>query len=487
MATLGQRHHNRTLFRGISSFWSRFFNDKDVIGHLFSASDQLMGQIYLELMEVLLANSVKTVPVFSKEFWKLITFKSNEVQVTGEGYKFKLAEKLQDVPFIYNRIFEPTTILEQNKDYKISGTNIFFEKNIFDDLEYPGFAKRRDGNITTITMWAPTAKVDKEYVYEYYGRMLNIYEPSSENYKAFIRGIWFYYMNGPTINRIKSAMNIIGGYPVASEDGEIVLSIREISGIYYVKTTITTYEIENIVDLDVVVGQTLNAFQSLTTAYTVTDYIDDPNWFNRIIVPIEVIPSLSVDERRTNFNDPDPIFIGYPIFIGDERWRIGMGGLPNFMWLLFNGVLKYNIFYVTYDALASKFVRSTEDLNNIVLSGKPAFDLAMVVPYVKLDETVGEFQEEEILMEGDFDLTTTMDLETGVDSNLNHELEYIINSSYGKTPIAFGTSQTQIGAGRIGEPALRLMDYVPELIGTNTIGLTESGLYTEFPLEIIAM
>ena len=485
MGTLGQNKVNQNFFRGISSFWSRFFKDREVLESLSAANDHLMGQLYLELLELLLANSIKDVPVFSKSNWKLLTFNSKKVEIEDGKFKFKLNEKIRALPFLYNKIFDANTILENNKDYEIVGEYIYFYNNIFNDLEFPGFATRREQGATIISLWAPEASIDKEYVYEQYGRMLDIYEPSSESYKAFIQGIWFYYMNGPTINRITSAMNIIGGYPLASEDGEIVLSIRSIDGTNYIKTTVTNYEIPSDVGLVVEVGDTLSAFQFLTDAYTVTDYIDDPNWFDHIIVPIEVIPGLDTFNRTTNARSPHPIFIGYPIVIGTPGWIIGAGGLPNFMWLFFNGVLKYNIFYVTYNALASRFVRSNEDLQDIVLSGKPAFDLAMVVPYVPIEDTVEEMSEDGIYIDGEFDLETVFDTPNDAVEDLAFDIDFeVFDETYGKYIVAFGSTPTIIGSGVIGEPGVRLASNVPERIGTNTIGLTESGLYTEFPLEI---
>ena len=388
MANIGT-NKNSTVLRGLSSFWTRFFNDKQFLEKFYDATDQLLGQVYLELMETLLANSIKDVPIYSRKFWKLLTFTSTDSEVVDITYRFPLDSSIKKMRFIYNKIFEPSTILEENKDYYISDSYIYFYKNIFDPLDYKGITKRRDGNVTTISLWAPEADVDVEYIYEHYGRLLNVYEPSSEQYKAFIRGLWFYYMNGPTINRIASALNIVGGYPVATEDGEIVLSINELTTGTYVKTTVTTYQFPPYTPLTVSVGQTLSAFQALTSAYKIVDYIEDPSWYDHIIVPQEVIPSLSTAQRMTNVDDDNPIFIGYPIFIGDPRWRIGMGGLPNYMWLLFNQLLKYNIFYVSYNALATRFVHSKEDIVNLVISGKPSYTLAVIEPYLYLSDSQG--------------------------------------------------------------------------------------------------
>ena len=486
MTTLGQTRSNNTFFRGISSFWSRFFKDKAMLATLSAATDQLMSQVYLEMLEALLANSFKTVPVFSKEFWKLLTFNSSEVVIDGTEYRFSLPDKIREANFIYNKIFEPSTVLEVNQDFRIDNGYIYFKKNIFDDLEYTGFAKRRQSGSTIISMWMPDALVDKEYVYEYFGRMLEIYEPSSEGYRSFIQGIWFYYMNGPTKNRIKSAMNIIGGYPVASEDGEVVLSIKHIGSTYYIKTTVSVYEVPDNVGLEISVGDTLSAFQALTSAYEVVEYLDDPHWFDHIVVPLDVFPTLSVEERTTDYMDSSVIFVGYPILIGDPRWKVGMGGLPNFMWLFFNAVLKYNIFYITYDALASRFVRSTDDLPNIVLSGKPAYDLAIVMPYFTVEDTVGEATDLLISMEVSFNLTDQYNLNTLIEDLIQDLIFRIPQESYGKVPISFGDPPTLIGQGVVGNPPARLASGVPEWVGINTIGLTDSGLYTEFPIEIVA-
>ena len=544
MATLGQ-NKSRNVLRGLSSFWSRFFKDKEFLETFYGATDQLMGQVYLELMELLLANSIRDVPIFSKEAWKLLTFNSSEATIVGTEYRFLLTEKIKGLPFLYNKIFDPSIILEDGKDYYLSGNYIFFYKNIFDDMEYPGIAKRKSGTATVASIWAPEAEVDKEYIYEQYGRMLNIYEPSSEAYKSFIRGVWFYYMSGPTINRITSALNLIGGYPIASEDDELVLSIKEVNGVNFIKTTVTVYEINSDIGLDIAVGDRLRAFQYLTTAYTVTDYIDNPNWFDHIVVPIEVIPNLSVADRTTNRYDPRIIFIGYPIVIGYPGWKIGFGGLPNYMWLFFNQVLKYNIFYVTYNALASRFFRSSNDLTGIVLSGKPAFDLALVVPYLGITDRVDsentaetlnieidyllydicdsagtqelfaiEIEDlctddlmtatvETFLMEWDFTLSDTNTLPTelltteveyGMTTDtypssatieaLVAQIDFSMDDSYGGVMVGYNSQFTQIGYGKIGDNTFRYLSGVVSRIGYDTMGIPEDGLYTEFPIIV---
>jgi hypothetical protein len=517
------------------------FKDKEVLEHLYSATDQLMSQLYMNLLEVLLANSLKDVPVFSKEYWKLLTFNSSHVIIEGTEYRFPLVDKIRGMRFMYNRIFEPSIILESQMDYRVSGDYIYFSKNIFDDLEFPGLAKRYEGSSIIISMWVPEADVDKEYIYEYYGRLLQIYEPSSDSYKAFIRGVWFYFMNGPTVNRITSALNIIGGFPVATEENEVVLSIRISNGIQFVKTTVTTYEIKEGINLMIAVGEVLSPFQHLTDAYTVTDYMDNPSWFDNIVVPIEVIPNLSAYERTTNRHDPNVIPIGYPILIGNPEWYIGLGGLPNFMWLLFNQILKYNIFYVRYDAQATKFLRSVEDLQNIVLDGKPGYVLAITEPYTTLMDSTGlsdipmmfepslfwtevyenSDMDEELLFEfaSEYSDTNTIPSESvlffpdmslsdtgeATEQALWFDIEHVfsdlcdlastidqmfidfdlnVDDTYGQIPVVFGQLPTLIGLGVLGGTVARFESGVPALIGTNNIGNLNDGLYAETPVVI---
>jgi hypothetical protein len=108
----------------------------------------------------------------------------------------------------------------------------------------------------------------------------------------------------------------------------------------------------------------------------------------------------------------------------------------------------------------------------------------MVVPYLKLTDTFPLPTEDAISFDAEFSLSNLYDLNT-LGDNLGEEVDLTMaNDSYGKVPVSFGDLPTLIGVGRIGDAATRLADGVPELIGIDTIGLTASGLYTEFPLVI---
>ena len=65
------------------------------------------------------------------------------------------------------------------------------------------------------------------------------------------------------------------------------------------------------------------------------------------------------------------------------------------------------------------------------------------------------------------------------------ELE-LDDESYGGSPISFQEAATRIGTGVIGDEDTRVAAGVPVLIGTNTLGKVSEGLYTEFPVVIIA-
>lgn len=78
------------------------------------------------------------------------------------------------------------------------------------------------GNVKQLSVWVPEVAVDRFTLWYNYGSLLNRFEASSENYKAFLRGIMYLYMSGPILERIEAALNVTVDYPVVTLDGEVL-------------------------------------------------------------------------------------------------------------------------------------------------------------------------------------------------------------------------------------------------------------------------
>lgn len=269
--------------------------------------------------------------------------------------------------------------------------------------------------VIEIAAWAPDALVDRMTLGNNFGSFIGRIEPSSEAYRAFLEGIFQLYILGPVLERIESALNVVLNLPVVRDDGEIfqgidtsdplvdrVLTLRPATN------QIATYEFPKGTPIrtDLVLGQSLLSFEPLTTAVTVTDYVETPQWWYGQIIPEELFSLIhgvppSVARRTASsvfikhvygaddgacFGDPglyfgasddgDPSIFGpgHPVF----RHRLAF--------VLMDRYLKYHTFQVTFDATALSatvgvaFAQSLKDLNDLVLSSKPSHTYAFTTP-----------------------------------------------------------------------------------------------------------
>ena len=79
--------------------------------------------------------------------------------------------------------------------------------------------------VTQLAFWAPDALVDRFILSNNFGSLIGRTGASSEDYRAFLLGIFQLYILGPVMARIESAMNVILGLPVIRDDGEVLLDV----------------------------------------------------------------------------------------------------------------------------------------------------------------------------------------------------------------------------------------------------------------------
>lgn len=234
--------------------------------------------------------------------------------------------------------------------------------------------------IRRMSVWAPDALVDRYNLYNTFGYLIDRFDRSSEEYRAFIRGIFQLFMLGPTLERFESAVNTVAGIPVIRDDGETllsyasgteqagadgtftyvgrrftapsatftssdagsyiyavngpnagrliqiqsVLSTTELilaedvttggpysweltsTGKQEVVTSRTTYTFarsipmrSSVVDPTNYGTLTFRSFEVLTDVFTVTDYVEDPDWWEFVLIPEEVMPNATAARRQS--------------------------------------------------------------------------------------------------------------------------------------------------------------------------------------------
>jgi len=421
-----------SLLNGLSDLWLRFFKDKDVLEALYRGAEVLLGQAYLDLVSNVLNVSARETPVFNKELFRLLTIREDQVtfDITNNYWVFQLPESVKDFQYLYNKIFAPTTILEKELDFNIDTSGEYdelrFNSSPFDwngtGESVPGVAKRsvdvvQDDGTTVATQqlafWVPDVQIDHYNLYLTYGYLLGRYEPSSESYRALLRGIIQYFTLGPTPDRITSALNIVVGLPLVRDDGEILQDVTTSDGITYVRTDKQTYEFDERIPLraDVLDNSnwgtlTFYAFEYLTLVFIVRDWIIDPAWWYDGVIPEALLPDESYVRRVLSptmyenliDNPPGLVKIGDPgFFIGADddgfvpTGRIALRHL--FSFVTFERFLRYHTFKVDADTEVFThgilpFPRSERDISQIIVAGSSAYTYMYLPPEFGLEDTV---------------------------------------------------------------------------------------------------
>lgn len=275
--------------------------------------------------------------------------------------------------------------------------------------------------VLQIAAWAPDALVDRMTLANNFGAFINRVEPSSEAYRAFIAGIFQLYILGPVLERLESALNVVLNLPVVRDDDEIyqstdttdplvdrIFTTRPTTG----QTATYTFPKGTPLRADLVTGDTLLSFEPLTTAVTVTDYVQTPDWWYGELIPRELfspvdgqIPSVMRRFAQPFYvlnvvGAPDDPRVGDPgLIVGaDETGFIPPTGHPVFRhrlaFVLMDRYLKYHTFSVKFDATAlsvttgTAFAQSLQDLNELVLSARPAHTFVFTTPTTSFEDDI---------------------------------------------------------------------------------------------------
>ena len=117
--------YSSSIFRGLSGFWQRFFRDTKDLQAFYRASEQYLGQVYLDFLSNVLSTNVQNCPVFNKEYWKLFAFDETEVTFseggnsTDDRYLYDLPGSIAHVEVLQNAIFDPDVTYEKDTDFDL--------------------------------------------------------------------------------------------------------------------------------------------------------------------------------------------------------------------------------------------------------------------------------------------------------------------------------------------------------------------------------
>jgi len=116
----------KSFVNGLSDFWLIYFQEIDQLEVFYRGTEILIGQTYLDLMSLLVNNSLQDTTIFNKEFFKLLQIKETDIEfragTTTENDRYVLV-LLDDIVFarhLNNKILTATMGLDKDVDYYIN-------------------------------------------------------------------------------------------------------------------------------------------------------------------------------------------------------------------------------------------------------------------------------------------------------------------------------------------------------------------------------
>lgn len=129
---------SRNFVNALSGFWTAFFRDVEELQAYYEGVQLNLGQIYLEMLQVILGTSLKDMPLFSRYYYKYLELRRDRLfYVEGpspaeDTYAFAPDElALADVASILNRVVAPTATLARTRDYYVAEGELRFARDLF--------------------------------------------------------------------------------------------------------------------------------------------------------------------------------------------------------------------------------------------------------------------------------------------------------------------------------------------------------------------
>lgn len=294
--SLGSGDKNITYLYGLSDFWAIMFEGSDKIDLLLEANSQSCSDIYSKFLQLTSTLSLEQVQTDLGYQTKLVLI-NDSYFVNGSVNTYNLPELLTSARFLADRPMLPNLLLEQNVHFSLlnDGTQIQFYK----PLNSLGFPVRInvDGS-KDYAIWFTDAQVDEFVIYNYYGKLIELSpHTSTQNFKNFVQGLFYLYVNGPTVEWIRKGLNLALGVPLARAT-EVVLDIRKYldNNQYLVTTDSNSYLIPFGLAPSVAVDDVLNLGDPLAEWIEVVDWKEKDNWWINLYIPPQLITYIPVGE-----------------------------------------------------------------------------------------------------------------------------------------------------------------------------------------------
>lgn len=297
---IGQNQTNMTYLYGLSDFFTVLFEDTDRTNLILEAGTEGAAEAYSKFLQLTSTISLQNIQETTGSSMELVILPASSA-VQGSVNLYTLPKTITDSRFIANRPFLPTKILEQGVDYRLElATDGTVNVRFAADISSVGFSVNTDSNgVKQYAMWFVDAAIDERLISTMYGNLIGV-DPqnSTDTFYNFVYGLYYVYVNGPTLDLVRKGLNLVLGMPLARAD-ETVLDIRHYleTDEYIVITDQNQYLIPYGIVPTVNIGDAITTGEELAQWVEIQDYLSDGEWWINLQIPASVIPQLPAGQK----------------------------------------------------------------------------------------------------------------------------------------------------------------------------------------------
>lgn len=208
----------------LGTFWDHV-SDKAVISAYLLAKQQTELQTHEDINNLMKCASRHETPIHTTKLITPLVIHKSEYETNS----IKLLDNLVSANVITDAIVNPSIVWLTGYDhtYDLATKTLTFDVNPFTvETINKTAVKDENGQVIdqSITLWLNESKYDEEYVYKFWGNLLNLYAESSEEYRALISLILDSLLFGTTVELLEKILCLYYDAPLAEGD-EIVEDI----------------------------------------------------------------------------------------------------------------------------------------------------------------------------------------------------------------------------------------------------------------------
>ena len=335
------------ILRMLGGFWNDTYQGADLLAETLQARSTLTKQTFERLQEAIDCRSRLDIPVFRKEYWRSLTLKrsvansfpdlygENVLYNSGTQYGkrsvpfpfvYPIDAELFDCKLVSNRITSPSVNLVNGLDFVIDKDRsiIIIDQNPFDNELFQKTVSDIDEEVT---LWLYKPSIDRQYVYQHFGYVINLWAKSSQEYKNFLNDIYDSMVSGTSVGRTLDAITKTTGVPLA-KGNETVEFIGTDNHNLLVLTDKHVYKFVKTANALVSVGDHLKPDQAITDSLMYYEFNRGqvPTDVNGVSLPKDLLPGKYVGELGFG-NKPESVVLDYDLE-GRAKVSFVIGGHP---------------------------------------------------------------------------------------------------------------------------------------------------------------